>query len=264
MDRSIYLCHFLRAIDETFVQKFFGQIGKIKQIHFGVYKNKACNKRKKRTIYFAIIVFKHVEDCQKCLDDPKYLQKIVNKTTKKHVKTAFDDFDSDHEEGAPLTETQQHEKDMEDGGFTLVREGADTIQSKKSKVSDGNHTTMVGISQEEMQKIYRQSLKRGVPIQGLDSDEEEQERQKLDTEEAKWADTGFQHEMVDIEGLPKLYNNHKKVKKEKEGSGLYAHQTKQSKKEELISLQTNFEEYKRRLAKKIQKDKNRQQQLMRF
>ena len=97
----------------------------------------------------------------------------MNKTTKKHVKTAFDDFDSDHEEGAPLTETQQHEKDMEDGGFTLVREGADTIQSKKSKVSDGNHTTMVGISQEEMQKIYRQSLKRGVPIQGLDSDEEE-------------------------------------------------------------------------------------------
>ena len=125
---------------------------------------------------------------------------------------------------------------MEDGGFTLVREGADTIQSKKSKVSDGNHTTMVGISQEEMQKIYRQSLKRGVPIQGLDSDEEELERQKLDTEEAKWADTGFQHEMVDIEGLPKLYNNHKKVKKEKEGLGLYAHQTKQQKKDELISL----------------------------
>ena len=57
-DRSIYLCHFLREIDETFVQKFFGQVGKIKQIHFGVYKNKACNKRKKRSIFFAIIVFK--------------------------------------------------------------------------------------------------------------------------------------------------------------------------------------------------------------
>lgn len=95
---------------------------------------------------------------------------------------------------------------------------------------------MVGISQEEMQKIYRQSLKRGVPIQGLDSDEEEEERRKLDTEEAQWQDTGFQHEMVDVEGLPKLYNNHKVVKKEREGSGLYAYQTKQAKKEELISL----------------------------
>lgn len=98
-----------------------------------------------------------------------------------------------------------------------------------------------------------------MPIQGLDSDEEEEERQKLDTEEARWEDTGFQHEMVDIEGLPKLYNNHKKVKKEKEGSGMYAYQTKQMKRDELESLQTNFEEYKRRLAKKIQKDKNREQ-----
>ena len=63
---------------------------------------------------------------------------------------------------------------------------------------------------------------------------------------------GFQHEMVDIEGLPKLYNNHKKSKKEKEGSsGLYAYQTKQMKKDELDSLRTNFEDYKRRLAKKI-------------
>lgn len=42
--------------------------------------------------------------------------------------------------------------------------------------------------------------------------------------------------MVDVEGLPKLYNNHKVVKKEREGSGLYAYQTKQAKKEELISL----------------------------
>lgn len=76
-----------------------------------------------------------------------------------------------------------HEKEMEDGGFTLVRDGAQNVMSKKHKVSDGNHTTMVGISQEEMKKIYRQSLKRGVPIQGLDSDEEEQERQKLQQEE---------------------------------------------------------------------------------
>lgn len=62
--------------------------------------------------------------------------------------------------------------------------------------------------------------------------------------------------MNEVEGLPKLYNNYKKTKKE-EGPGLYGYQTKQKKKDELDNLRTNFEEYKRRLAKKIMKDKNR-------
>ena len=147
-ERSIYLCHFLREIDETFVQKFFGQVGKIKQIHFGVYKNKACNKRKKRTIYFAIIVFKKAADCDAILKDPKLMQKIVNKTTKKNVKSAFDLDDSDQEIDldGPLTDAQRHELEMQDGGFTLVREGAaENSQSKKFKVSDGD-ATVVGIS----------------------------------------------------------------------------------------------------------------------
>ena len=71
-----------------------------------MYKNKACNKRKRRAVYFAIILFKKAEDCNKILSDPKFLQKIVNKTTKKHVKSAFDQFDSDEEvdENAPMTE----------------------------------------------------------------------------------------------------------------------------------------------------------------
>jgi hypothetical protein len=52
----------VRAIEETFIQKYFGLIGKIKQIHIGEYKNKANNKRKRRTVYFAIIVYKNAED----------------------------------------------------------------------------------------------------------------------------------------------------------------------------------------------------------
>ena len=63
LDRSLYLCHFLRPIEDEFVQKFFGSIGKIKQIYLGEYKNKACNKRKRRTIYYAIIVFKTAAPC---------------------------------------------------------------------------------------------------------------------------------------------------------------------------------------------------------
>ena len=34
-NKSIYITHFLRPIEENFLLKFFGQVGKIKQIHFG-------------------------------------------------------------------------------------------------------------------------------------------------------------------------------------------------------------------------------------
>jgi hypothetical protein len=94
-------------------------------------------------------VFKLPEDCDKILSDPKFLQKIVNRTTKKQVKSAFDQFDSDEEidPDAPLTEAQLHENEMLEGGFTLVTEGAENVQSKKFKTTDGmGGTTMVGIS----------------------------------------------------------------------------------------------------------------------
>ena len=49
----------------------------------GEYKNKACNKRKRRTIYYAIVVFKQAADCHRILQDSKLVQSIVNKMTKK-------------------------------------------------------------------------------------------------------------------------------------------------------------------------------------
>ena len=63
VERTLYVCHFVRPIDENTIQKYFGLVGKIKQIHIGEYKNKANNKRKRRVLYFAIIVYKHAEDC---------------------------------------------------------------------------------------------------------------------------------------------------------------------------------------------------------
>lgn len=62
-DRTIYVCHFIRPLDEDTIQKLFGIVGKIKQIHIGEYKNKANNKKKRRTVYFALITYKRVEDC---------------------------------------------------------------------------------------------------------------------------------------------------------------------------------------------------------
>lgn len=61
-DRTLYVCHFVRPIDEATINKYFGIAGKIKQIHIGEYKNKANNKRKRRTVHFAIVVYKNAED----------------------------------------------------------------------------------------------------------------------------------------------------------------------------------------------------------
>ena len=62
-DRTIYVCHFLREISEDFIQKYFGLVGKLKQIHLGSFRNKANKKSKRRTVYFALVVFKSPEDC---------------------------------------------------------------------------------------------------------------------------------------------------------------------------------------------------------
>lgn len=72
-DRTLYVCHFNRAIEESFVQKYFGMAGKVKQVHLGEYKNKANNKRKRRTVYFALVVYKSASDVAALLQSPKVL-----------------------------------------------------------------------------------------------------------------------------------------------------------------------------------------------
>jgi len=54
----------------------------------GKYKNKSNNGRKgkRKTIYFAIIVFKNKEDVERIFDNPKLMQSVVNKISGKSVK----------------------------------------------------------------------------------------------------------------------------------------------------------------------------------
>lgn len=117
------MCHFLRPIEESFIQKYFGLVGKLSQVHIGEYKNKANNKRKRRTVYFAIVVYKRAEDCQLVLREPRFLQAKVNQVTKKggNVKFAANPFanegdDEDDEENMD----DEHKERMEEGGFTIV------------------------------------------------------------------------------------------------------------------------------------------------
>ena len=61
---------------------------------------------------------------------------------------------------------------MEEGGFTVIQTGDASMQSKKAKASDGMETTMLGITQDEAQRIYKESLQRGKSIVGLEADDE--------------------------------------------------------------------------------------------
>ena len=155
-DRTIQLCHFVKPIDENTVQKFFGLAGKIKQIQIGEYKNKANNKRKRRTVYFALVVYKKVEDCKVVLNDPKFLQGKVNKLMKKSVKFSSnpfaaeeDDVSEKESENEDDKVTAEHNAKMEEGGFIMVK--PETLGSKKGRGSDGVNTVQ-GISQEEAQE----------------------------------------------------------------------------------------------------------------
>ena len=150
----MYICHFDRQIDPEFVKKFFGKVGKIKQINLGSYRNKANNNRKgkRRTIHYAIVVYKHEKDAQNLLgpNGAKLLQSIVNKVKKKSVKAyangfgaSDDELEDDSDEDA---EARKEREAMEEGGFTLVKEGAHTLESKRKRVGDGVHTTMLGIT----------------------------------------------------------------------------------------------------------------------
>ena len=82
------------------------------------------------------------------------------------------DLENDEDETKPKTDEQLKKEQMEEGGFTLVETGDSNMHSKKSKTADGMDTTMLGVSQEEAQNIYRQSLKR----LRLNSDDEEYQK----------------------------------------------------------------------------------------
>jgi len=74
---------------------------------------------------------------------------------KKNVKwVGFGDSDDEEEKLDPESPEAAHKALMEDGGYTITKEGDDNIFSKKSKASDKNNTSMLGISQEEAQRIY--------------------------------------------------------------------------------------------------------------
>lgn len=92
-------------------------------------------------------------------------------------------FSDEEEEEEIQNQKDHHKKQMEEGGYTLVTEGGSTMQSKKHKVADKYVTTMLGVNQEEAERVYRESLKRGQSIIGLSEEEARLERDRVFKEE---------------------------------------------------------------------------------
>ena len=103
-----------------------------------------------------------------------------------------------------------------DGGFTIIEKGDTHIHSKKSKVDDGNYTTMLGIRQEEANEIYQEALKKGKTIIGLKGDEEAEKEQESG-----------------------------KLLGKRSANAMYGFNQKAQRKQELEKLRSDFEMYKR-------------------
>ena len=93
-DRSLYVVHFDQEIKESFLLKTFQYVGEIAQTHISHFKPKASKKKQKRTLYFAIVVFKRAESLDKLLgvDGARYLQGKVNKAAAKTIKFSENPF----------------------------------------------------------------------------------------------------------------------------------------------------------------------------
>jgi hypothetical protein len=144
--RAVFVCHFLRPIEEAFLRRYFGAVGKISELHLGKFKNAANNKRKRRTVYFAVLVYKAAAHAQQVCTDPKLLQNLVNKALKREAKAQL--LEEDQDESEEDDEEAQKRQRMTEGGFTIVEAGAANLQAKtkKQRVSDGLATSMAGIS----------------------------------------------------------------------------------------------------------------------
>ena len=189
--RSLYMCHFVQPIKEDFIMKYFNKT-QIKKVEIGQYRNKSTNARKgkRRTIYFAIIVFRNEDYMQSLLSTPQALQDRVNKIAGRQLRSfnqgifdedgASSDSDDDEERKALRARKRTHREMMEDGGFTVVDRGGNFMSSKKQKTKDEHETNVVhGISHEEAQRIYKEQLRRGSHIVGMTEEEIKAERERI-------------------------------------------------------------------------------------
>ena len=167
-DCSLYVCHFDQEIQESFLLRTFGLAGSICQTHIGKFKPRASKKKAKRTVYFAIVVFKSSESLAKLTSasESSYLQAKVNSAAQKQMrfsenpflKTAFNIIPDGAEESSEDEETKAKKvqrAEMEADGFTMVTAATES-QANRVKARDDLATTVIGVSADEAQRLYEE------------------------------------------------------------------------------------------------------------
>ena len=147
--------------------KTFSHAGKVKKTIIGMYKPRS-KKKQRRTLYFAIVVFKSQESVDKLLADSKYLQGKVNRHAKKQVGFMTNPFlaeqiDSDSEVDADDADRKAARAEMEEGGFTVVEQEVGNPSRKRGR--DKYDNVFRGISEEEAAKRFEDKKSRTAPLE---------------------------------------------------------------------------------------------------
>lgn len=206
-------------------------MGPISQTHIGHFKPRASKKKQKRTLYFAIIVFKGPESVTKLFgaNTSQYLQGRVNKQAEKNLRFTENPFlakakvdfiasEDDEPETAEERQKRLDREQMEAEGFQLV-----TPEAHSNRIKGRNGTVSVkGVKAEEAREYY-----------------EKQQAKKIDT-------PGY------VTG---------KERKEKVKSDFYMFQKRLAQKDSLETLKAGFEADKKRLQKALDKQARRENKL---
>jgi hypothetical protein len=119
----------------------------------GKFRPRASKRKNKRTIHFALVVYKDADSCQKVLEDSKFLQAKVNKAARGAIGFAKNPFldknlEAEEQSDSEISETdiaaRENKVKMQEGGFTLVE--ADAYKPTRIKARDAFENVMKGVS----------------------------------------------------------------------------------------------------------------------
>eukprot|EP00826_Nyctotherus_ovalis_P040347 TRINITY_DN3973_c0_g1_i1.p2 TRINITY_DN3973_c0_g1~~TRINITY_DN3973_c0_g1_i1.p2 ORF type:complete len:248 (+),score=81.23 TRINITY_DN3973_c0_g1_i1:75-818(+) len=156
--QALYAVRFDQPFTAEYVKKHFGIAGKVKTAHMGEYKNRSNNKKKRRQLWFAIVIYKHTEDWEKAMDS-RWLQGEIYKAFGDGKGKWRISFNPQVQEEPQLTEEEKKQRDkileMEEDGFTVM-----LPSTGKHSVSDGS-TSMGVVTKTMIERMMNK--KRKVP-----------------------------------------------------------------------------------------------------
>ena len=133
----------------------------------GKFKPRASKKKNKRTVHFALVVFKSAESVEKLLADSKFLQSKVNKAAAKTIGFGMNPFlkhtdcrdvnESESELSEEEVARRENKVKMESDGFTMVE--ADSFKPTRIRARDAYTNSIQGVSAEKAKEMMEKRKK---------------------------------------------------------------------------------------------------------